>query len=194
MAPIVLSTSAGAGSVLPNPLHPALVHFPIVLAILLPLVAGAGVLAIRRGANPRKAWAMVTVFGVLVWVSAFVTAKVGEADEERVEAVVAEAALERHEEAGERFVLLAGAAAVLLMAGLLAGRAGSVARVIGTGAAAALVVAAFQVGHSGGELVYTYGAARAFSDNASAAVSTTPAKVADRRQRVYEDDDEDHEH
>jgi uncharacterized membrane protein len=172
---------------LPNPLHPALVHFPIVFAVLLPLVAGAALFAIRRGVQPRKAWLAVVMFGVALWVSALVTAKVGEADEERVEEVVAETALERHEEAGERFVLLSGIAVVLLMTGFLGGRAGKVARLIGTGAATALLLAVYSVGHSGGELVYSYGAGRAWTDTSEVVARDTPSAVAGRR---HEDQDE----
>lgn len=175
---------------LPNPLHPALVHFPIVLAILLPLVAVAALIAIRRGVNPRKAWAAVVVFGAMMWLSAFVTAKVGEADEERVEQVVAEGALETHEEAGELFVVLGGLAAVLLATGLLGGTTGRTARIAGTGAAALLIVAVFNVGRTGGELVYTHGAARAYSDGTAAGVVRGAATVAERRYRDDDDDDD----
>ena len=42
---------------LPNPMHPAVVHFPVVLAFLLPLFVAGALLAIRRGANARRAWA-----------------------------------------------------------------------------------------------------------------------------------------
>src|SRR5512134_3400045 len=41
---------------LPDPLHPAVVHFPIVLMILLPLAAAGALWAIRRGVGPAKAW------------------------------------------------------------------------------------------------------------------------------------------
>jgi len=41
---------------LPNPLHPAVVHFPIVLALLLPIFAIGALWTIRRGARPRRAW------------------------------------------------------------------------------------------------------------------------------------------
>jgi uncharacterized membrane protein len=43
---------------LPDPLHPAVVHFPIVLMILLPLAAAGGLWAISRGVGTAKAWAI----------------------------------------------------------------------------------------------------------------------------------------
>ena len=43
---------------LPDPLHPAVVHFPIVLMVLLPFVAASALWAIRRGARPVRAWAV----------------------------------------------------------------------------------------------------------------------------------------
>lgn len=43
---------------LPNPLHPAVVHFPIVLAVLLPLFVIGALWAIRRGAAPLRAWSL----------------------------------------------------------------------------------------------------------------------------------------
>lgn len=36
---------------LPNPLHPSIVHFPVVLAFLLPLFAAGALWAIRLGAT-----------------------------------------------------------------------------------------------------------------------------------------------
>ena len=36
---------------LPDPLHPAVIHFPIVLMVLLPLVAAWALWTIRRGAR-----------------------------------------------------------------------------------------------------------------------------------------------
>ena len=43
---------------LPNPLHPAVVHFPIVLAVLMPLFVIGALWAIRRGAAPLRAWSL----------------------------------------------------------------------------------------------------------------------------------------
>ena len=47
--------------------------------------------------------------------------------------------------------------------GLTRGRIGQTARVVGTVGALALVVAGWQVGHSGGSLVYQHGAASAYT-------------------------------
>ncbi|MEJ2152584.1 MAG: hypothetical protein P8Y29_06485, partial [Gemmatimonadota bacterium] len=43
----------------PDPLHPALVHFPIVFAVLMPVVAIAVLWAIRRGIIQERAWRFV---------------------------------------------------------------------------------------------------------------------------------------
>ena len=42
---------------LPDPLHPAVVHLPIALAVLTPLLALLTLLACRRGVLPARAWA-----------------------------------------------------------------------------------------------------------------------------------------
>jgi len=63
---------------LPNPLHPAVVHFPLVLAFLFPLFAASGFLAIRRGAAARRAWLLPTAFAIAVAGSAWLAVKTGE--------------------------------------------------------------------------------------------------------------------
>lgn len=151
---------------LPDPLHPAVVHFPIVLTLLLPLVALGALWAIRGGAAPLKAWGAVVALGGGLLLSSWAAVRTGEAQEERVEEVVSEAAMHGHEEAGERFLLLAGIGFLVLGAGLVPGIAGRTGRILGTAAALALVAAAWQVGHTGGELVYRHGAAVAYAGSA----------------------------
>ena len=80
----------------------------------------------------------------------------GQREEDRVERVVPEQHLERHEEAAERFLGLSVALMALTVAGLARGRIGALlarSRFF----ALALVVAGVQVGHSGGTLVYRMG-------------------------------------
>lgn len=146
---------------LPDPLHPAVVHFPIVLTFLLPLVALASLWRIRQGAPARSAWRVPAAVAGALTASAWLAVETGERDEEAVERVVAEAPLESHEEAAERFLLLSGAVFLVAGAGLLHGPAGAAARLTATVGALGLVGAGALVGHSGGELVYRHGAAAA---------------------------------
>ena len=145
------------------PLHPVVVHFPIVLAVLLPISSVWALWAIRKGTTPRRAWSVPAAMAVALALSALVAVKTGEAQDERVERVVAEQPLETHEEAAETFLTLSSGLALLVAAGLVRGRAGGIARVLGTAGAAGLVAVAVYVGHSGGKLVYQYGAASAYA-------------------------------
>ncbi len=95
----------------------------------------------------------------------------GENEAERVESVVPEPVLDRHAESAERFLLLSLGVLGLMGTGLLRGRLGGAARTIAATAALALTVAGYRVGHTGGALVYTHGAAAAYGGAAAA----TPA-------------------
>ena len=147
---------------LPTPLHPAIVHFPIVLVFLLPIFALGALWAIRRGARPRRAWALAVAVAAALASSAFVALKTGEAQEERVEDVVAESAIHQHEEAAEAFLVLSGVVLLVTAAGLFGGVTGRSARLVATAGALGLIIAGFRVGDSGGKLVYEYGAASAY--------------------------------
>lgn len=146
---------------LPNPLHPALVHFPIVLAFLLPLFALGALVAIRKGARPVRAWSLPLGLAAALTTSSWVAVQTGEGEGERVERVVAEQPLESHEESAELFLTLSGVLLLVAAVGLAPGLIGRAGRITASVGAVALVVAAANVGHSGGELVYRYGAARA---------------------------------
>jgi len=147
---------------LPNPLHPAIVHFPLVLAFLLPLVAAGALWSIRRGARPRRAWSIPVIATLMLVGSAWAAVETGEAQDERVERVVAEQPLSAHEEMAESFLTATGAVALVAAAGLLGGLIGGIARAVTVVGSLVLVLAAVRVGHSGGQLVYKYGAASAY--------------------------------
>ena len=126
---------------LPDPLHPAVVHFPIVLMVLLPFVAAGALWAIRRGARPARAWAVMVAAAAALTLSSWVAIETGEGEEEKVEPVVAEASLHRHEEDAERFLLLSGVLLVITAAGLLRGVPGRAARLGATVGAVGSVAA-----------------------------------------------------
>jgi uncharacterized membrane protein len=146
---------------LPDPLHPAVVHFPIVFTFLLPLAAGFAIWRIRRGAQVLRAWPLTVVLAAALSISAWVAVETGERDEDGAERIVGDAPMHGHEEAAERFLLLSGGLLAVAGAGLLRGRVGALTRLAAAVGAVGMVAVGAQVGHSGGELVYRHGAASA---------------------------------
>jgi uncharacterized membrane protein len=147
---------------LPDPLHPAVVHFPVVLMLLLPLAITWAWWAARRGAAHRP-WLLPVGLAAGLALSAWVAVETGEREQERVEDAVSEQRLEAHEEAAERFLGLSVALLAVTAAGLARGPLGRGARILATFGALAVAAAGAQVGHSGGLLVYRYGAASAYA-------------------------------
>jgi len=164
---------------LPDPLHPAIVHLPIALAILIPGFAILGIWLISKGRLPPRSWLSILLLQALLVGFGWLALETGEDQEEHVERVVAERHIETHEEAAERFLILAGIGLLINTAGLLPGRKGSVGRIAGTLATLGVLAAGVYVGHSGGELVFKYGAANAYIDNPGAASSSRPDRHSD---------------
>jgi uncharacterized membrane protein len=164
---------------LPDPLHPAVVHFPIVLMFLVPVAAVLAVWAIRRGADTRRTWAIPLAVAAALALSAFVAVRTGEAEEDRVEAVVAEAALHAHEEAAERFLVLSGVLLLVAGAGLFRGDLGRAARLVTIVGSLGLIAAGVQVGDEGGRLVYEHNAGSAYAGDATTAARASALHESD---------------
>jgi uncharacterized membrane protein len=175
---------------LPEPLHPAVVHFPLVLAFLLPMFALGGLWAISRGARPMRGWALPFAFAAVLAASGWVALETGEAEEEKVEGVVAEAALEAHEEAAERFLVLSGLLLVVAGVGLVGGTVGAAGRVLTAVGSLGVLVAAISVGGAGGDLVYHHGAAGPYVAEASGGAGPAPSEAAPEESRRREEDDD----
>ena len=150
------------------PLHPAIVHLPLGLAFIIPVLALGFAWALWKGRVRSRAWVSVVALQALLLGAGLVAMNTGEREEERVERVVPDAALEQHEEYAEQFVWATGA--TLLLAGLvLAFRNRAVARgrALATVAGTLVVMgAAIRVGHAGGRLVYVHNAGAAYASNA----------------------------
>ncbi|MCB9916458.1 MAG: hypothetical protein H6828_15125 [Planctomycetes bacterium] len=168
-----------------TPLHPLIVHLPMALAALLPLLSAIVVLAWWRDALPRRAWALVVLLQALLFAGGLVAMNTGEADEERVEEVVPEAALEAHEEAAEVFTWSAGALLALGLLPLLLRREERARQLalVATAGSVMVLGLGYRVGSAGGELVYRHGAAAAWT----AAAGELPAGEA---WRGGDDDDD----
>lgn len=168
--------------------HPRVVHVPIALAVLMPLLAGGTLLAWRLSWLPRRAWILVVGLQTVLVVAGVIALRTGEAEEERVERVVSEARIEAHEEAAQAFVAASSASLVLLTLPLLLGerRSRLAWRLAGLGSLSTLLVfgLGYRAGHAGGELVYRYGAASAYTQTIEQGLAETAP-----RARVHEDDD-----
>lgn len=141
------------------PLHPALVHVPVGLALAMPFVAIALAVAVWRGLLPRRALAVVVGLQLLLAAGAVAAGLTGDAAHEEAERVAPRSAIHDHEEAGERVIWSAFAVLALSAAAAFAPtrRPGLLAALTaaGTLAVAALAVDA---GRRGGALVFRYGA------------------------------------
>ncbi len=158
-------------NLMPDPLHAAIVHLPIALAVLLPLFAIGALIAVRRGAAPRYAWGITIAMTVVLAGSALAAKETGEDGEERVERLVPTAALEAHEEAADRFVVVVLAVLAVSLVGLRSDRLGSAGRLVATAGTLVVLAAGYSVGKAGGELVYQHGAAAAYATGAVGGVN-----------------------
>jgi uncharacterized membrane protein len=167
----------------PEPLHPAVVHFPIALLLL---GAAVAVLAIfvRRWHFPLFA-AVLLSLGAIGAVAATVT---GEEEEEKVEHAIpsAEPLLEEHAEWGERARNAGIVAALLAVLAAIAANKPVGGRMLSVLTACAALVAGYcvaQAGHFGGELVYRHGAGVALDRGPGSGEKVQPARGEHEEER-----------
>lgn len=149
----------------PTPLHPALVHLPLGLSLVLPVIVIVFTWTLWTGRVRTRAWLAVVLLLATLLGAGLVAMNTGQREEERVETVVPEAAIATHEALAEQFLWITGitlvvAAAVLVLRQPMPVRVGTVATVL---CAFLVTGAALRVGHAGGQLVYVHNAAAAYS-------------------------------
>jgi hypothetical protein len=141
------------------PLHPAIVHVPLGVALVLPLAAAVLTIAVWKGKLPRVALAVVTGLLLVLVAGGFTAMTFGDRDAKQAALVAPRDAIEEHEEAADLFVwvavgILALSVVPLLAPARLAPRLGALVTV-GTVVVAGLAV---NVGEKGGDLVFQHGA------------------------------------
>ncbi|RMF19890.1 MAG: hypothetical protein D6760_12585 [Deltaproteobacteria bacterium] len=149
--------------------HPKLVHLPLGLALVMPLLAIGILLARRACLLPPGSWLIVVLLQALLVAGAYGAMRAGHHEEERVEDLVGEHWIHEHEESAEAFVWGAGIVLVVAAAGLVL-PAGTLSTAALVGAAAGTLIVtglAVRAGQSGGELVYERGAAAAYTSPAA---------------------------
>jgi uncharacterized membrane protein len=146
------------------PLHPKIVHLPIALAVLMPVMSAGLLAAWWAELLPRRTWLIAVLLQGLLLASGVTALRTGQTEEDRVERVVAERLIESHEAAAERFVWAAGAVLLLAIVGATVpkdayARRAAIATTLGT---LLVLFLGYRTGEAGGRLVYQHGAADAY--------------------------------
>jgi formate hydrogenlyase subunit 3/multisubunit Na+/H+ antiporter MnhD subunit len=151
----------------------------VVFSVLAPVFAIGALVAIKRGSRPLVAWGITAALVAALSGSSFVALETGEDQEEAVENVVPGSALDTHEDAADRFFTLSLVLLGVTAAGFLPRRAGTAARLVATAGTLVMVVAGYEVGHSGGSLVYEHNAGSAYTKAADGTNTAATAPEGD---------------
>lgn len=170
------------------PLHPMIVHLPLALSLVVPLVAAITLIAWHREYLPKRAFAIAAMLQVLLVLSGVAAMRTGDGDEHRVERVVAKALIHAHEDAAEAFVWSAGAIGLLFIAAAARpdGRSTKVLATLATVGSLLVFGLGLRAGHEGGELVYEHGAASVYTSGQPSHAGG--ATVAPNPTSGYDDD------
>jgi len=140
------------------PLHPAVVHVPLGLALVMPALFAGLLWAVYTNRLPRAAWLVGLVLQGFLLGAALVALRTGEQDEERAEARASEAQVDAHAQSARAFTWAAGAtfaAAGLALALRARPRAFAGAGLASVLASLAMLALGVQAGHRGAALVHS---------------------------------------
>lgn len=171
------------------PIHPAIVHLPIGIMMILPIVTGFMALLYFRDYVAKTSLFVVILLHLLLVGASYAALETGEDQEHKVEKAVAESIIESHEEKAEAFMIGAVVTFVISLA-LLLPIAGTIMKpILGVllMGQIGLLILVYRVGHSGGELVYVHGAAQVYlkakeSSSANPSPSEPEAKNEDSNE------------
>lgn len=147
----------------PTPLHPIMVHFPIALAFVLPLLALIFSFFIKKGKFESRTWLVIAGLQIFTLVAGYAALQTGESDEEMIEHVTGKPPIHEHEERAEMFVAgMVAASAVATMAYFVRPTAQVYVQLIAVVLMVLNSFLAYRTGEAGGALVYKFGAANAY--------------------------------
>ena len=159
--------------------HPKVVHVPIALGALMPLVAGGLLLAWWRKWLPSRSWAIaVALQGILV-LSGVIAIRSGEEAADVAEKVIEGRHIGKHADAAEAYVWTSGGVFVLMLVGLALSsrRSGQLTAAVAAVGTVVVLGLGVRAGEAGGELVYRYGACKAYISGAPGAETPAPKKA-----------------
>jgi len=141
------------------PLHPAIVHLPIALGLITPLLLVVVLIGQKKLTWHKTTWLLVILSNLLIATTAFFAERSGEEDYDRVEIVVGDEPVHEHEEWGEKVLVSALTALTLSVVAYFVSGFGLVYVTLAANLVVMFLV--LQAGRTGGELIYIYGGAAA---------------------------------
>ena len=145
------------------PFHPVMVHFPIALAFILPILILVFAFMIKSQKMTHQAWLVIIGLQVMTTVTGYVALDSGEKEEHQVATVLDKKHIHHHEESAEIFVGSTVLALVISIAAFFLRK--EIQFYVHLSVCIVTIISCFLVyktGSSGGELVYRYGAANAY--------------------------------
>lgn len=145
------------------PLHPLIVHFPIALTFIFPILALLFAYLIKINKMTPKAWLIIVGIQLAVVISGYIALETGETEEHTVEKVVSKKLIHQHEEAAEIFVGSAVLTLVLSIGVFFIRKELQFPVKVGIAIFGLIsCYLAYKTSGLGGELVYKHGAASAY--------------------------------
>lgn len=160
-----------------SPLHPAVVHFPIVLTFILPFLILIFAFMMKIDKMSPQGWLVIIGLQMVVTSMGYLSLETGETEEHNVQKVVSEKLIHEHEEAAEIFVGSTVLALALGIAVFFLKRefqfSIQIVIVLITIVSAYL---AYRTGYLGGELAYRHGGASIYREMSQEGILPTPGK------------------
>lgn len=165
-----------------TPLHPALVHLPLGLAFVIPLLAIGFSWALWTGRIRSRTWLLIIVLQAVLVIGGLLAMNTGEREEDRVESAVPKQALKEHESLATQFLWAAGITLGIAVFTLASRRPAAVKILTTATIVGSFVVAgaALRVGHAGGKLVYVYNAGAAYGAKSADRMVQSDANAKDK--------------
>ena len=186
------------------PLHPMIVHFPLAITFLLPILIFLFVWFIKNKKMDKSSWLVIIFLQLSVVVTGYIAIETGENEEERVEKVVEKKLIHEHEDASKVFLGSVVLVLVLSIGAYFVAPQISIPLKLGIGVLSLVsCFLALRAGQLGGELVYTHGAASAYGVEERVVeesllptpgmnTSESPMPINDEENESYKEDDNDY--
>lgn len=145
------------------PFHPVVVHFPLAVTFVMPVLVFIFAYMIKLNKMNPKGWLIIVGLQLAVVISGYVALETGETEEDKVEKVLDKTYIHEHEESAEIFVGSTVIALVLSVAAFFIRKDLGHPIKLSMGFIGLICCfLAYRAGHLGGEILYKHGGAAAY--------------------------------